>query len=204
MENILLMLAHPRYEKSLSNKALIEAARQLPCVMVHDLYELYPDFNINVEHEHALLLQHGIIIWQYPLYMYSPPAILKQWMDLVLEHGWAHGAGGRNLENKLLLNAVTTGGSGDSYGPQGFNRYRLEVLLRPLEQTARLCRMVWLPVFTVQGTFLLGPEQLNRYGLLYRRALQRLSMRDFDPAGIRNHAFLNEWIESGEQRCAHD
>ena len=50
--------------------------------------------------------------------MYSPPAILKQWMDLVLEHGWAHGPDGNNLKDKLLCNAVTTGGSIESYGPQ--------------------------------------------------------------------------------------
>jgi len=204
MEKILLMLAHPRFEKSRANKALIDAARELPCVRVHDLYEQYPDFNIDVEGEHELLVQHGIIIWQYPLYMYSPPAILKQWMDLVLEHGWAHGAGGSHLENKLMLNAVTTGGSSDAYGPGGFNRYRLQELLRPLEQTARLCKMIWLPVFAVQGTYLLGPQQLSACGALYTFALQRLAMQDFEPDDVRGHAFLNDWVEAERQRGGHD
>jgi len=200
MDKILLMLAHPRYEKSRINKALLTAVQDLPFVTVHDLYELYPDFNVDTAREHAVLTQHSILVWQYPLYMYSPPAILKQWMDLVLEHGWAHGAGGRNLENKLIVNAVTTGGSADSYGPQGFNRYRLQEFLRPLEQTAALCKMIWLPPFAVQSTYRLQPVQLEHYGFLYRRALQRLSAADIDLSRIRQHAFLNEWIETADNQ----
>ena len=34
------------------------------------------------------------IVFQHPFYWYSTPAILKEWQDLVLEHGWAYGAGG--------------------------------------------------------------------------------------------------------------
>lgn len=28
---------------------------------------------------------------QHPFYWYSTPALLKEWQDLVLEHGWAYG-----------------------------------------------------------------------------------------------------------------
>jgi glutathione-regulated potassium-efflux system ancillary protein KefG len=202
MKKILLMLAHPRYEKSIANKALVEAARKLPCVSVHDLYELYPDFNIDCAHEHEMLLQHGIIVWQYPLYMYGPPAILKQWMDLVLEHGWAHGPGGNSLENKLIFNTVTTGGSTDSYRPQGFNSYSLQEFLRPLEQTARLCKMLWLPVFSIQGTYRHAQEHFLHYGNQYRRALQRLAEGTCDIAQIQKHRSLNEWIAGTEGQAA--
>jgi glutathione-regulated potassium-efflux system ancillary protein KefG len=200
MDNILLMLAHPRFEKSRANKALLTAVQDLPFVTVHDLYELYPDFNIDIAREHELLTQHQIIIWQYPLYMYSPPAILKQWMDLVLEHGWAHGPGGNNLVNKLLFNTITTGGSTESYGPKGFNNYRLDEFLRPLEQTARLCKMIWLPIFSIQGTYRHAPEHFFHYGNQYRRALQRLAEGNVNLTNICKHPSLNEWIASPEER----
>lgn len=194
MDSIVVMLAHPRFEKSRANKALLDAARSIPSLIVHDLYELYPDFNIDTAREQDLLARHRIIVWQYPLYMYSPPAILKQWMDLVLEYGWAHGPSGRNLENKIMLNAVTTGGSADSYGPRGFNRYCLHELLRPLEQTARLCKMTWLPVFTVQGTYKLDDRRLAEGAALYRRALERLGAGAYDRDDVLRHATLNDWI----------
>ena len=202
MNSIFLMLAHPRFEKSRASKALIAAVQDLPFVTIHDLYELYPDFNIDIAREHDLLVQHQIIVWQYPLYMYSPPAILKQWMDLVLEHGWAHGPDGNNLENKLIFNAVTTGGSSESYGAQGFNNYRLEEFLRPLEQTARLCKMIWLPVFSIQGTYRHAQEDFSHYGNQYRLALQRLAEGNIDLTQICRHASLNEWIAHTERQAA--
>ena len=60
-------------------------------VRLHDLYEAYPDFLIDVEAEQALLLEHDVIVFQHPVYWYSSPAILKEWQDLVLEHGFAYG-----------------------------------------------------------------------------------------------------------------
>ena len=93
MKNILILFAHPRYEKSRVNKALLEVLHGQDGITVHDLYEIYPDFNIDTAREQELLLAHQIIVWHYPLFQYGPPAMVKQWMDLVLEHGWAHGAG---------------------------------------------------------------------------------------------------------------
>lgn len=202
MKKILLMLAHPRFEKSRANRALIQSVQDLPFITVHDLYELYPDFNIDIQREHELLARHQILIWQYPMYMYSPPAILKQWMDLVLELGWAHGPDGNNLENKLIFNAVTTGGSSDSYRPQGFNNYSLQEFLRPLEQTARLCKMIWLPVFSIQGTYRHAPEHFVHYGNQYRLGLQRLANENIELMQIRKHLSLNEWIANTQKQAA--
>ena len=59
-------------------------------VTVNNLYEKYPDFFIDVPEEQRLLLENDIIIWHHPFYWYSAPAILKEWMDLVLQHGFAY------------------------------------------------------------------------------------------------------------------
>jgi len=196
MKKVLILFAHPRFEKSRANKALLAEVRGLDFVTVHDLYELYPDFNIDIGREKMLLAAHQLIIWQFPLYMYGPPALLKQWIDLVLEHGWAHGSGGCSLEKKQLFIAVTTGGSREAYGADGFNRFALSELLRPLEQTACLCRMMYLPPFAVQGAASLTEAQLVRYGLLYRLAVQRLGAGDTDAASIRSFEFLDMWAAS--------
>jgi glutathione-regulated potassium-efflux system ancillary protein KefG len=200
MKKVLILFAHPRFEKSRANKGLLAEVRGLDFVTVHDLYELYPDFNIDAGREKMLLADHQLIIWQFPLYMYGPPALLKQWMDLVLEHGWAHGSGGCSLENKQLFIAVTTGGSREAYGANGFNRFALSELLRPLEQTACLCRMMYLPPFAVQGAARLTEEQLARYAFLYRLTIQRLCADEADAASIRSFEFLDMWAASLQQQ----
>jgi glutathione-regulated potassium-efflux system ancillary protein KefG len=193
MKNVLILFAHPRYEKSRANRALLTGLDDQECITVHDLYEKYPDFNIDVAHEKELLLAHQIIVWHYPFFMYGAPAMIKQWIDLVLEHGWAHGAGGSELENKLIFSTITTGGTRESYSHAGFNRYTISELLHPIEQTAHLCGMIWLPPFVVQGTYLLTGPMLMEYADLYRQVLLKLAQSP-SLETITGYEFLNDWI----------
>jgi glutathione-regulated potassium-efflux system ancillary protein KefG len=94
MKKILILLAHPSYNRSNANKALIQALRKVEGLRVHDLYQQYPNMFIDVPYEQRLLLEHDIIVFQHPLYWYSCPAILKEWMDQVLEYGFAFGPDG--------------------------------------------------------------------------------------------------------------
>lgn len=152
MARILVLFAHPAFERSRVNRALIDAAARVEGVTIHDLYEEYPDFSIDARREQAMLEAHDVIVWQHPFYWYSAPALLKEWLDVVLEHGFAFGAEGRALEGKWALQAVTTGGGEDTYRRAGSNRYTVRELLAPFEQSARLCRMRYLPPFVVYGT----------------------------------------------------
>ena len=112
---ILIVFAHPAIRRSRVNRRLVEAVRGLDGVTVNDLYEAYPELDIEVDREQRLLEKHDIVVLQHPFYWYSTPAILKEWQDLVLEHGWAYGRDGHALEGKLLLNAITTGGGEEAY-----------------------------------------------------------------------------------------
>ena len=67
MKSVLILFAHPKYEQSRTNKALVEKVRNMEGVTLHDLYEQYPDFNIDREFEKKLLTQHDIIIWHHHL-----------------------------------------------------------------------------------------------------------------------------------------
>lgn len=87
MNSVLLLFAHPRFEQSRVNRALLSVLNHEDHITIHDLYERYPDFNIDTARERNLLLAHDIVVWHYPFYMFSAPAMIKQWIDLVLEHG---------------------------------------------------------------------------------------------------------------------
>lgn len=150
-KRILLLLAPPSQHRSEVNMPLFEAAKSIQGVTAVDLYGEYPRFDINIEREQQRLIDHDIIIFQFPLYWYSTPAILKEWQDLVLEYGFAYGTDGTVLKNKLFLCAISSGGKEDAYQSQGYNHFTIRELLAPLEQTATLTGMRYLPPLALFG-----------------------------------------------------
>ncbi len=116
-------------------------------VSLVDLYARYPTFEIDVEVEQQQLLAHDVIVFQFPLYWYSTPALLKEWQDLVLEHGFAYGTGGIVLQGKVLMAALSSGGDKGSYQHDGANKHTIKETLTPLKQTANISGMHYLPPF---------------------------------------------------------
>jgi len=171
---VIILFAHPALQKSRVNRVLADAVRDLPGVTFHDLYQAYPDFDIDVDREQRLLTEHQVVVWQHPFFWYSTPAILKEWQDLVLEHGWAYGSEGAALHGKLLLSAISTGGREEAYRPDGYNRYPILQLLTPANQTAHLCGMRWLPPFVVHGTLRMTAAEIEAHAADYRRLIEAL------------------------------
>ncbi|MDZ4879120.1 MAG: Glutathione-regulated potassium-efflux system ancillary protein KefG [Chroococcidiopsis cubana SAG 39.79] len=193
---ILILFAHPALEKSRINRQLIKAVRGMDSITIRDLYEHYPNFHIDVKFEQALLVTHDIIIFQHPFYWYSSPAILKEWQDLVLEHGFAYGHNGTALRGKKLLSAITTGGSEQAYCRQGHNYFTIRELLAPFEQTAHLCGMEYLPPFVIHGTHQLQEtHQISRYVKDYQTVILMLRNHAIDWEHLLQHRHLNHYLE---------
>ena len=148
LPKILVIYVHPDPDNSVANQVMIKQIRGLDHVTIHDLYAHYPDFFIDVSHEHQLLLDHDVIVFQHPLYMYSCPALLKEWMDRVLGKGFAFGEGCA-LAGKYWRSVITTGGAENAFAASGYNKYPLEEILQPFELTALLCRMHWIDPLTL-------------------------------------------------------
>src|SRR5688572_27972932 len=175
MRRVLVLFAHPVLERSRVNRRLLEALRGLDNVTIRDLYELYPTLAIDVKAEQAELLAHDVIVFQHPFYWYSSPAILKEWQDLVLEHGWAYGAGGTHLKGKITLNAISTGGPESAYRKGGYNRFTVRELLTPWDQTAHLCGMRFLAPFAVHASLrVVGDDDLAKPRANYVRLIEAL------------------------------
>ena len=178
---VLILFAHPRLSGSQVQRELYDAVRELSGITVHDLYAAYPDFSIDVAHEQALLLEHDLIVLQHPFYWYSAPAIVKEWLDLVLELGWAYGPGGDRLHRKFLMNAISTGGAEAAYRRQGRNRFEIAELLSPFNQTAHLCGMAYLQPFAVFAGRWLTAEDLSIKISDYQGLIEGLRDGHIDP-----------------------
>jgi glutathione-regulated potassium-efflux system ancillary protein KefG len=195
MAKILILFAHPRFENSLVQKQLSIAARRVPGITFHDLYEHYPDFDVQVQQEQALLISHDIIVLQHPFYWYSCPPLMKQWLDLVLQHGWAYGKEGKALEGKIMFNAISTGGSEEAYRRGGFNRFTMAQFLAPFDQTARLCKMEYYPPFLVHGTHRASAQDIERAGETYQKLLEGLATGQFSNFEFGRITYMNELIK---------
>ena len=191
---VLILFAHPAFERSRVHTRLIRAVKQLPGVTLRDLYEVYPDFDVHPDTEQQILKEHDVIVFQHPFYWYSGPALLKQWMDLVLEHGWAYGKDGTALQGKYLLQAVSTGGNENAYSPEGHHGHAIRQFMLPFEQSARLCHMEYLPPFVVPGTTHVTDLQLDRYAEQYATLLQTLQAGQLDLQKAKQLAELNGLI----------
>jgi glutathione-regulated potassium-efflux system ancillary protein KefG len=172
---VLILFAHPALNKSRVNRRMASAVRELSGITFRDLYELYPDLDIDIGREQRLLVEHDVIVLQHPFYWYSVPTVLKEWCDLVLEYGFAYGQGGTKLQGKAWVHAMTTGGSAQAYTREGHNRFTIRELLAPLDQTAHLCGMRFLAPFTVHGTHVLDPRtEIPRAAAEYAKFVERL------------------------------
>ena len=172
---IVVVHAHPYPARSRAVAALLAAIADVPGLQVRSLYQLYPDFDIDVAAERKALEGAGLVVFLHPIYWYSVPAMLKQWFDVVLVKGWAYGEGGTALAGKPCLWAVTTGGDEQAYTPQGRHGRAFADFAPVVERTARYCGMRWLEPFVAHGAHLVDEAAL-------REAAQRLRDRIVEAA----------------------
>jgi glutathione-regulated potassium-efflux system ancillary protein KefG len=167
----LVLLAHPNLADSRVNAALADAVRDLPNVTVHHLHADYPDGRLDVAAEQRLAEQHDRIVFQFPVYWYATPALLKAWQDDVILYGWGYGPGGEALRGKSFQVVASTAGAADQYRPEGGNRHLITELLSPLDQMAHYTGMVAGEPLVLHNTMELSDEDLALFAKKYRELL---------------------------------
>lgn len=173
----LIIVTHPTLESSMINKRWIEALNKYPDkYSVHLLYTVYPDERINVTEEQRLIEAYDTIVFQFPVYWFSCPPLLKKWMDEVLTHGWAYGSkSGYKLSGKKIALAMSAGIDEYEFSRSEKYKYTLEELTRPLELTFEYVRADYRPFFAYYGIELnTSDEWIGRSVPLYLDFLDSL------------------------------
>jgi len=105
-------------------------------------------FNVSLEQRHALqagslapdiaselarLQQADLLIFQFPLWWFGLPAILKGWIDRVFVSGAVYGRSAMfergKFRGKRAMVCVTTGAPAEAFGPQALNGDMLDLLM---------------------------------------------------------------------------
>jgi len=106
--------------KSLSNEDYFKYQAEQTNASQHNL------FSDDIKKEMEKLLWSDVVIFNFPLWWFSVPAILKGWVDRVFAMGFAYGGGKGVFENgvfkgKKAMLTITTGGPEMAYGANGRN-----------------------------------------------------------------------------------
>lgn len=150
----LVIVIHPNLNStSIVNKRWYEELKKYPEKFeVRNLYELYPDEQINVAEEQRLIETHEKIIFQFPVYWNSCPPLFKKWIDEVLSYGWAYGStSGYKFANKKVALALTSSGTAFDYSSSGVFKYTLEEFTRPFEISFDWIKAQYKPFFAFLG-----------------------------------------------------
>ena len=93
--------------------------------------------------ERAALEEHDLIVFQFPVYWYSAPALLRTWTDEVYGFGWAYGGEaaepgepGRKLAGKKFAVAMCAGDIEANYCAEGTVGFTPSEVIVPFRATA--------------------------------------------------------------------
>ncbi len=160
-----IIFAHTYFEKSQANRALLNSLKNAPDVALTNLNERYPDSKIDIAREHADLESAEKIVWQFPLFWYATPALLKTWMDEVLTPIYAQSKS--PIAGKKVAMVITIGGSENDY--KEWNKpdeSAMERILLPLH-------------LTIEGVNALPQKPLLFYGAIGAQSVNAALYLDY-------------------------
>ncbi|MFM9370817.1 NAD(P)H-dependent oxidoreductase [Streptomyces sp. Da 82-17] len=119
------------------------------------------ELSADIRAEQEKLDWADVVVFQFPMWWFGPPAILKGWFDRVLVQGFAFGLkdasgttlryGDGGLAGKRALVVTSVGARESSFGPRGIHGPVDEVLFPLLHGTFWYTGMAPLAPFTVFG-----------------------------------------------------
>jgi NAD(P)H dehydrogenase (quinone) len=133
--------------------------------------------------EQQKVLAADAVLFQFPLWWFGMPAIMKGWVDRVWAYGLAYGYrnagnqyryGDGAFKGKRAMLAVAVGGPARDYSPRGING-PLEQLLFPITHgSLHFPGFDVLPTFAVYGTGRIAAEEVAAARQAWRSRVERL------------------------------
>lgn len=168
-------MGHPQIEDSSTQQFLKEAA-DFPNVTWHAL----TTFDLTVTDEQKLVETADRIVLQFPLYWYSAPAILKNWLDQVFTRRFAYPDAMGSLVGKELGIAVSLGSPAKNFAAGASENYSLSQIMTPFQALAHKLQMTFLPTFVIDQFGYQSDDMKARLLINYQRYLTQKRLGHFD------------------------
>ncbi|WP_291469393.1 NAD(P)H-dependent oxidoreductase [Companilactobacillus sp.] len=164
-----MVVSHPEISGSQTQQFLKKGSESTDAIW-HHIEGLK---SIEVDLERQLLESADRIIFQFPLYWYSAPAGLKEWLDKVMSRNFVYGDGQFHLEDKEFGLVVTTGLPEKDFQVGGAENMTLDQLLSPYRAFASRAHMKVLPMFLVDQFWYKTEHQQMQLLIDYQRYISQ-------------------------------
>lgn len=168
MIKTIIFVAHPEVDSSNTQQFLMESGRQLSQVDYVDLHREWQENEgrFNIQAEQSRLLEYQRILFQFPLYWYQAPSILKEWIDQVFAVDQDLQGFTKRMAGKELGLVVTADVKASHYQAGGKVGWSLSELLTPYQALAKYFEMTFLPIFPIHQFALL--QEAKKMELMYQ------------------------------------
>lgn len=158
----------------------------------------------DIVEEQEKLAWADAVVFQFPLWWYAPPAILKGWIDRVFVKGFAYGVtdpdrpgrtlryGEGVLSGKRALVLTSSGGPRTSLGPRGINGQLDHVLFPLLHGTLWYTGMAVLPPVAIYHANRLDDQQFRTAADTVRRQVLAIDRTEPIPYRTQNGGDYND------------
>lgn len=167
----LVLVSHPEYDNSMTEAFLKQCQSDIENVDWVVLDKVQTNFIFDKEQEQQRLAQYDRILFQFPMYWYSAPALMKKYEDDVFTKNFiAHEQEGA-LNGKEMGIITTLGDPIKDYQVGGREGFSISELLKPYQAIAQRGQMKFLKPFVISQFAYMTDAQKQKLLIDYRSYL---------------------------------
>ncbi|UQS84461.1 NAD(P)H-dependent oxidoreductase [Apilactobacillus apisilvae] len=175
----LVIVSHPEYDNSMTESFLNQCQNDIDSVDFLVLDHLTDNYQFNVEQEQQRLIKYDRILFQFPMYWYSSPALLKKYEDDVFTRRFTYANEDGKLKGKELGIITTIGEPLRNYTVGGSEGFSINELLKPYQALAFKAGMNFIKPFTVDQFAYMTNAQKSKLLVDYRNYLTNDDINSF-------------------------
>ncbi|KOY70648.1 NAD(P)H-dependent oxidoreductase [Apilactobacillus kunkeei] len=167
----LVLVSHPEYDNSMTEAFLKQCQSDIENVDWVVLDNIQTDFTFDKEQEQQRLAQYDRILFQFPMYWYSAPALMKKYEDDVFTKNFIAYEQEGALKGKEMGIITTLGDPIKDYQVGGREGFSISELLKPYQAIAQRGQMKFLKPFVISQFAYMTDVQKQKLLIDYRSYL---------------------------------
>lgn len=146
----LVLVSHPEYDNSMTEAFLKQCQSNIDSVDWVVLDQIQNQFTFDKDAEQKRLKQYDRILFQFPMYWYSAPALMKKYQDDVFTRNFIYADEQGWLNGKEFGIVMTLGDPLKDYQVGGSEGFSISELLKPYQAIAKKAHMEFLKPFVIE------------------------------------------------------
>lgn len=175
----LVLVSHPEYDNSMTEAFLKQCQSDIENVDWVVLDNIQTEFTFDKEQEQQRLTQYDRILFQFPMYWYSAPALMKKYEDDVFTKNFIAYEQEGALKGKEMGIIITLGDPIKDYQVGGREGFSISELLKPYQAIAQRGQMKFLKPFVISQFAYMTDAQKQKLLIDYRSYLTSDNFNSF-------------------------